>query len=174
MNPTQIFAKGFHKHLLQCLQQQNTTLLYISSIQYQCYICMSYRIYSVPTPVVIISAPNNLTTGQSVTLSCRIVAVRGITSRVDIVWYDNSVQVRRMDNVTASMINDTTAVYTDSLNVSILTRQHDGRVYLCEAIINSEPLLATFSYITLSVTCKFVNYYVYLYYTMYVYMLAIT
>ena len=138
------------------------------------YICMSCRIYSVPTPVVIISAPSNLTTGQSLTLDCSIVAVRGITSRVDIVWYDNGVQVRRMDNVTASMINDTTAVYTDSLNVSILTRQHDGRVYLCEAIINSEPLLATFSYITPSVVCKFVNYYVYLYYTMYVYMLAIT
>ena len=138
---------------------------------YHLHMCVFYL---VPTPVVTISAPNNLTTGQSVTLDCNIVAVRGITSRVDNVWYDNGIQVRRTDNVTASMINDTTAVYTDSLNVSILTRQHDGRVYLCEAIINSEPLLATFSYITLSVVCKFVNYYVSLYYTMYVYMLAIT
>ena len=155
MNPTQIFAKGFHKHLLQCLQQQNTTLLYISSIQYYCYICMSYRIYSVPTPVVNISAPNNLTTGQSVTLDCSIVAVRGITSRVDIVWYGNGIQVRRIDNITASIINGTTAVYMDSLNISSLTRQHDGRLYSCQAIINNEPPTIAFSSIRLNVTCKF-------------------
>ena len=104
-----------------------------------------------------ISAPNNLTTGQSVTLNCSAVAVRGITSTVDIVWYDNGIQVRRMDNVTASIINGTAMVYADSLNISSLTRQHDGRVYVCEAIINSEPLLVNFSSVTLIIACKFVN-----------------
>ena len=108
-----------------------------------------------------ISAPNNLTTGQSVILECSAVAVRGITSRVDIVWYDNGVQVRRMDGVTTSIINGTATVYTDSLNISSLTRQHDGRVYLCEAIINSEPFLAAFSSVTLIVACKFINCFIY-------------
>ena len=102
-----------------------------------------------------ISALNNLTTGQSMTLNCSIVAVRGITSRVDIVWYGNGVQVRRMDNVTASIINGTAAEYRDSLNISSLTRQHDGRVYSCETIINSEPLLIDNSSITINVTCEF-------------------
>ena len=104
-----------------------------------------------------ISAPNNLTTGQSVTLNCSAVAVRGITSRVGIVWYDNGIQVRRMDNVTASIINGTAMVYADSLNISSLTRQHDGRVYVCEVIISIEPLLVNFSSVTLIITCKFVN-----------------
>ena len=111
--------------------------------------------YIVPTPAVTVSVPNILTTGQSLTLDCSIVAVRGITSRVDVVWYDNGVQVRRMDNITASIINGIAVVYTDSLNISSLTRQHDGRVYSCEAIINSEPLTTAFSSIRLNVTCKF-------------------
>ena len=111
--------------------------------------------YIVPTPAVTVSVPNNLTTGQSVILDCSIVIVRGITSRVDVVWYDNSVQVRKMDNVTASIITGTVAVYTDSLNISSLTQRHDGRVYSCEAIINSEPLTTAFSSIRLNVTCKF-------------------
>ena len=103
------------------------------------------------------SAPNNLTTGQSVTLDCSIVAVRGITSRVDIVWYDNYVQVRRMDNVTANIIRGTTTVYRDSLNISSLTRKHDGRVYSCEVIINSEPLVIDNSSITINVTCELIT-----------------
>ena len=133
------------------------------------YVCILY--YSVPTPVVTISAPNNLTTGQSVTLDCSAVVVRGITSRVDIVWYDyNGVQVKRMDNITASIINGTAVVYTDSLNISLLTRQHDGRVYICEAIINSEPLLAAFSPVTLIIACKFVKCFIYATYVcMYIY-----
>ena len=132
--------------------------------------------YSVPTPVVTLSAPNNLTTGQSVTLDCSAVVVRGVTSTVDIVWYDyNGLQVKRMDNITASIINGTAVVYTDSLNISSLTRQHDGRVYLCEAIINSEPLLAAFSSITLIVACKFVNWFIYTNYVcMYIYTYMLT
>ena len=111
--------------------------------------------YIVPTPAVTVSVPNILTTGQSLTLDCSIVVVRGITSRVDVVWYDNGVQVRRMDNITASIINGIAAMYTDSLNISSLTQQHDGRVYSCEAIINCEPLTTAFSSIRLNVTCKF-------------------
>ena len=115
-----------------------------------------FNFFTVPNPVVTISAPNNLTTGQSVVLDCSIVAVRGITSRVDIVWYDNGVQMRRVNNITASIINGTTAAYTDSLNISLLTQKHDGRVYLCEAIINSEPSLINYSSITINITCKFI------------------
>ena len=94
------------------------------------------------------------------TLDCSIVAVRGITSRVDIVWYGNGVQVRRMNNITASIINDTAAVYTDSLNISLLTQKHDGRVYSCEAIINSEPSLINYSSVTINITCKFIAIYI--------------
>ena len=108
---------------------------------------------TVPAPIVNITVPNNLTTGQSVILNCSAVTVKGITSRVDIVWY-SGVQVRRLNNVTASIINDTAAVYRDSLNISSLTRQHDGRVYSCQVIINTEPLLFNLTFIRLNVTRK--------------------
>ena len=125
-------------------------------VKYQCtYMYIVILNLAIPTPVVTMSAPNNLTTGQSMTLDCSAVAVRGITSRVDIVWYDNGIQVRRMDSVTTSIINGTAVMYRDSLNISSLTRQHDGKVYSCEVIINSEPLVTDNSSITINITCEF-------------------
>ena len=40
----------------------------------------------VPTSTVSVTAPNTQTVGQSLTLQCEVTTVRGITSRVDIVW----------------------------------------------------------------------------------------
>ena len=117
-----------------------------------------YFMYVVPAPTVNISVPNNLTTGQPLTMDCTIVAVRGITSRVDIVWYSGG-QVRRVNNVTAS-INGTAALYRDSFNISSLTRQHDGRVYSCQAIIYSRRWLFIYTSIRLNVTCKFATMYI--------------
>ena len=100
------------------------------------------------------TVPNNLTTGQSVALDCSAVTVKGITSRVYIVWYSGG-QVKRLNNnVTASIINDTAAVYRDSFNISSLTGKHDNRVYSCQIIINSDPLIAAISSVRLNVTCK--------------------
>ena len=118
----------------------------------------SSKIFSfqiVPTPDVSISVPNNLTTGQPLTMDCTMIAVRGITSRVDIVWYGSGGQFRSANNVTATIINSTTALYRDSFNISSLTRQHDGSFYSCRAIIYSEPSLFIYTSIRLNVTCKF-------------------
>ena len=112
---------------------------------------LTLNFFIVPDPIVNITVPNNLTTGQSVALDCSAVTVKGITSRVDIVWY-SGVQMRRVNNVTASII-DNTAVYRDLLNIS-LTGKHDNRVYSCQAIINSDPLVAAISSVRLNVTCK--------------------
>ena len=101
-----------------------------------------------------ISVPNNLTTGQQLIMDCTAATVKGITSRVDIVWYYSGGQVRRVNNVTASIINRTAAMYRDSFNISSLTGQHDNRVYPCQAIINIDPLLAAFSSVRLNITCK--------------------
>ena len=106
------------------------------------------------------AAPNNLTTGQPATLECTIVAVQGISSTVDIIWYmyadGLAVEVRRADNVTAiNMINSTIAVYKDVFIISSLTRQHNGRLYSCQAVINDELLLIIpSSPIRLHVICK--------------------
>ena len=119
------------------------------------FILISFHI--VPSPTINISVPNNLTTGQPTTLDCTAVTVNGITSRVDIVWYDGTTQLRRVNNVTADIINSTAAVYRNLFNISSLTRYHDGRVYQCQVIINSEPPITSLSSIRLNVTCKSTN-----------------
>ena len=102
-----------------------------------------------------INVPNNLTTGQSVTLDCAV-TVTDITSTMDIVWYNNDgLPVRRVNNVTASVHNGAAVVYRDSYNISPLTNKHDNKVYSCQAIINIAPVLIAVSSVRLDVTCKF-------------------
>ena len=112
-----------------------------------------------------ISAPNNLTTGQPLRMDCTMVAVRGITSTVDIVWYGSGGQLRNASDVTATIINGATSLYRDSFNISSLTRHYDGSLYFCAAIIYSEPSLFIYSSIRLNVTCKFTIKYTYFYHT---------
>ena len=51
------------------------------------------------------TAPNTQTVGQSLTLQCEVTTVRGITSRVDIVWSSDGTVLRRMNDATATMGN---------------------------------------------------------------------
>jgi len=65
--------------------------------------------------------------------------VRGITSRVDIIWTNGSnTQVRRANNVAASNIN-TSAVYNDIFVIPSLDISDISGVYQCEVVINSSP-----------------------------------
>ena len=105
-----------------------------------------------------ISVPNNITAGQPQTMDCTMVAVRGITSGVDIVWYNNSIPLRRVNNVTANIINTTAAVYMDSFNISF-TEKDDGIMFSCQGVINGEPIFTNYSSIRLNVTCKFKSIY---------------
>ena len=58
--------------------------------------------------------------------------MRGVTSAVDIYWTISFLSrvVRRVDNVTANIINNS-AVYTDQLVTSPLSANDNGRVYYC-------------------------------------------
>jgi len=49
-------------------------------------------------------APNIQTVGQSLTLECSVTAVRGITSRVDIVWKNNDEVVEKKQRQVLQMI----------------------------------------------------------------------
>jgi len=80
----------------------------------------------VPEPEVTVTAPNTQTVGQSLTLTCNAVTVRGITSRVDIIWIratGNNV-VQRMDDVTPTTMNSTSlySVYRHLHNLTIKYR----------------------------------------------------
>ena len=58
-----------------------------------------YYYVLVPPPTVLVTAPNNQTVGQSLSLQCEVTTVRGITSRVDIVWSSGTV-LRRINSIT--------------------------------------------------------------------------
>ena len=91
--------------------------------------------------------------GQPLTLQCEVTTVRGITSRVDIVWSSNDTELQRMDNVVLSPINDT-LVYMDTYNNPLLNTTDDGRVIQCEVVINISPSVTAKDNITLDVTGK--------------------
>ena len=108
-------------------------------------------LFSVPTPNVSVTALNTQTVGQSLTLQCEVTTVRGITSRVDIVWSSNGTTLRRINGATATSM-DNSLVYTDSYTISQLSTTYHGRVVKCEVEINRSPLIIFTNNITLNVT----------------------
>ena len=107
----------------------------------------------VPTPIVNVTAPNTQTVSQSLTLQCEVTTVRGITSRVDIVWSSNGTELERMNNVSSTTM-DNSLVYTDSYTISQLSTTDDGRVIQCEVVIDVSPSVMADDNITLDVTGK--------------------
>jgi len=94
---------------------------------------------TVPTPNVTVTAPNTQTVGQSLTLECSVTTVRGITSRVDIIWSSDDTELERMEGVNVSSTTDNSVVYTDTYNILQLSTNDDGREYHCEVVINTSP-----------------------------------
>ena len=114
--------------------------------------CICY-ILLVPTPTVRVTALNTQTVGQSLTLQCEVTTVRGITSRVDIVWSSGGTVLRRMNDTTATTM-DNSLVHTDSYTISQLSTTDEGRVIQCEVVINASPLVMASDSITLDVIGK--------------------
>ena len=116
------------------------------------YKCI-YVLVSVHNPIVTVTASNTQTVGQSLTLQCEVTTVRGITSRVDIVWSSNGTELERMNNVSSTTTGNS-LVYTDSYTISQLSTTDDGRVIQCEVVINTSPPVITSDSITLDVMGK--------------------
>ena len=119
------------------------------------YIRIIINLFYIPVPIpnVTVTALNNQTVGQSLTLQCNVTTVRGITSRVDIVWRNSSGgnELQRMNDTTATTM-DNSLVYTDSYNISQLNTTDEGRVIQCEVVINASPSVMASDSITLDVT----------------------
>ena len=116
---------------------------------------------------------NDQTVGQSLALQCEVTTVRGITSRVDIVWSSNGIVLRRVNGTIATTM-DNSLVYTDSYNISQLSTTDDGRVIQCDVVINaSPPVMASNNLTILGVGGEFILYYVHvpiIYLHIYIYM----
>ena len=80
-----------------------------------------------------------LTIGDPLTLDCTVTAVRGISSSVDIIWTTGGRVVRRVDNITADIEQNDSAIYTDLFEISSLSASDNGREYQCTAVINVNP-----------------------------------
>ena len=97
------------------------------------------------------TAPNTQTVGHSLTLQCEVTTVRGITSRVDIVWSSGGMELERMNSVSSTTM-DNSLVYTHNYTISQLNTTDDGRVIQCEVVINTSPPVTATDNITLNVT----------------------
>ena len=106
---------------------------------------------TVPIPDVAVTAPNTQTVGQSLTLECSVTAVRGITSRVDIIWNRDDTEVERMEGVSVSSTTGNMVMYTDTYTISQLNTTDDDREYQCEVEINTSPLVMANGSVTLDV-----------------------
>ena len=78
----------------------------------------------------------NVSVGDPLTLDCTVTAIRGISSPVDIIWTTGGRVVRRVNNITADIENDS-ATYTDSFEISSLSAIDNGREYQCTVVINA-------------------------------------
>ena len=104
-----------------------------------------------PTPNVTVTAPNTQIVGQSLTLECSVTTVRGIISRVDIIWSSDGAELERMEGVNVSSTTDNSVVYTDTYDISQLNTTDDGREYWCEVVINTSPPAMANDSVTLDV-----------------------
>ena len=108
---------------------------------------------TVPPPSMTVTAPNTQIVSQSLTLECSVTAVRGITSRVDIIWRGDGKMLRRINNIPPTMMASS-VLYIDTYTISQLNTTDDGREYQCEAVINASPPVIATSSVTLDVMGK--------------------
>ena len=109
----------------------------------------------VPTPIVSISTPVSQLVGQPLELQCEVTTVRGITSRVDIVWSSGGTVMLRLYGITPIATVGNSLVYTHSYTISQLSTTDDGRVIQCEVVINTSPSIMASDSITLDVTGEY-------------------
>ena len=95
------------------------------------------------------------TVGRRLTLQCEVTTVRGITSRVDVVWSSGGEEVERIMGLSVSSTTANTVVYRYSYNTSEPLRLNDtGTVFQCEVMISTSPPVMDSDNFTLQVTGK--------------------
>ena len=106
------------------------------------------------TPTVNVTTPNTQTVGQSLTLQCEVTTVRGISSRVDIVWSSDGMELDKTNSTTPTTM-DNSLVYRDSYTISQLSTTDDGKVIQCKVVINTSPSVMADNNVTLDVTGEY-------------------
>ena len=109
---------------------------------------------TVPKPLEKLHILNNQTVGQSLLLECSINAVRGITSRVDIVWSSDGSELKRTEGLIHSSTTNDSVLYAEFYTIPQLSTLDEGRTITCDVFINATSPITTTDSVTLNVTGK--------------------
>ena len=93
------------------------------------------------------TACNTPMVGQPLVLKCEVTTLKGISSKVDIVWSSNGT-VLSMLNGTTSTVNNS-QVYSNYYSIELLRTSDKGRVIQCEGTVHATPSLSNTNTITL-------------------------
>jgi len=109
-------------------------------------------IFIVPeTYSLTIIAHHNQIVGQSLTLECSVTTVRGITSRVDIVWSSDGTILKQVEKFSEDFTRLNLDTYTTTYTVSPLTINDNGKTFQCDVAIRADPPLMDATNVTLAV-----------------------
>ena len=112
---------------------------------------LNFYLLVVPYPVVEVDAPSTQIVSESLTLECNVTTVRGIISRVDIVWSSNDIELKRTEGIESSLTTNKSVIYMDFYTISQLGTVDEGRTYQCGIIINQQLPITVNKSITLDV-----------------------
>ena len=70
--------------------------------------------------------------------------VRGITSRVDIVWSSDGVQLRKSVGLIVNSTTNNSVIYIDTYTITQLNTNNEGQAIQCMMVINRlSPVMAS-------------------------------
>ena len=104
-----------------------------------------------------VDAPSIQVVSKPLTLECNITTVRGITSRVDIVWSSNGLELKKIEGVKSNLTKNGLILYMDSYTISRLGTVDESRTYQCGIIINQVIPMNVYGGVTLDVTGKLLH-----------------
>ena len=83
-----------------------------------------------------------------------VTTVRGITSRVDIVWSSNGLMLKLTEGINHTSVSNNTVIYTDMYTIPQLNTSDEGRNIQCDTFIDSTSTVTATDSVTLNVTGK--------------------
>ena len=88
--------------------------------------------------------------GQPLTLQCSAAGLGSVTSRADVTWKVDNVELQTISGIPSFILSSYQVPYV----IPQLSTAYDGRVYQCEVVINTSPPVIATGSVTLDVTGK--------------------
>ena len=110
-----------------------------------------------PIPSVTVNILNNQTVGQSLILKCDVTTVRGITSRVVIMWSSEGSGESGLNVVgeaNTSLVVNNSMLFTDTYIIPQLSTADENKEHQCEVFIYAESPVTATDTVILNVTGK--------------------